>query len=107
MPANGSRLLGMPNCAWLKATDCELKNKKKNQQTKQDKLKTKSDYKITLYTYNKVNPEADYFVAGPNMETGKAASAKTTIKMHNEFTNEFTDISCIKGTLSLKVKENA
>ena len=55
---------------------------------------------------HKVNAEADYFAAGPNTEPDMAASAKTTIKLHNESSKVFTGIGCFKGTFSLKVKED-
>ena len=62
--------------------------------------------KYNLCINKKVNPEADYFFAGPNTETNKASSAKTTIRKHNEFCKVFTDIGYFKGTFLLKVKED-
>ena len=36
------------------------------------------------------------------METDRAASTKTTIKIHIEFNNVFMGIGCLKDTFSLK-----
>ena len=69
-------------------------------QTKQGMLKNEDN----LCTNTKTTPEADYFVAGPNIGTDRATSAKTTIKIHNEFSDVFTGIGCFKDT-SLKVKK--
>ena len=41
------------------------------------------------------------------METNRAAGTKTMIKIHNEFSNVFTDIGCFKGTFSLKINFNS
>ena len=46
----------------------------------QGKCKAKISCKDNLYANNKGNLEADYFVAGQNMERDRAKSAKTTIK---------------------------
>ena len=56
-----------------KGTGYELPNDMIN--TENEKL-TKISIKNedNLYTKNKGNPEADYFVAGPNMETDRAVS---------------------------------
>ena len=40
------------------------------------------------------------------METGRATSAKRTIKILNKLSNAFVGIGCFKGTFSLKVKED-
>ena len=73
---------------------------------KLDKFKIKN-YKDNPHTNNKVNLEEDNFVTGSSTETERAASAKTMINIHNEFSNMFKGIGCFKGTFSLKVKEDA
>ena len=67
----------------------------------------KIDSKDNLCTNNKVNPKAEYFVWGPNIETEKTTSTKTILTIHNESSNMFTDIESTKGTFSLKVKDEA
>ena len=52
----------------------------------------KINSKDSLYTKNKVNLEADYFVAGPNTEPERDTCSKTTMKMHNEFSDMFTGL---------------
>ena len=48
---------------------------------KQSKISSKlKKYTDNLSTNNKVNPEAEYFATGPNMETDGVTSGKTTIK---------------------------
>ena len=58
-------------------------------------------------TNNKVNPKADYFVAGQNTIKYRATYAKTTIKVPNEFSNVFTGNGCFKGTFSKSKKTKA
>ena len=40
------------------------------------------------------------------MEFNRATGAKTTMKIHNKFSDVFTGILCFKGTFSLKIKED-
>ena len=56
-----------------------------NQPTKQDKYKPRFNSKDDLCTCDKVNLEADYFVTGPNTETGRAKGSITTIKISVDF----------------------
>ena len=58
----------------------------------------------TTMTSNKVTMEAYYCAADLNMETDSTTSAKTEIKICNEFSDVFTGIGCFRGTFSLKVK---
>ena len=53
-------------------------------------------------TNSKINMETDYFVSGADLETDRAASTTTTIRIQNEF-NMFTDNLCFRSTFSLKV----
>ena len=68
-----------------------------------DKSKSKNNSKDNPYTNNKVKPETDCLVGRVDMETDRVASDKTTINIHNEFSDMFTGIKCFKGTFSLKV----
>ena len=71
---------------------------------KQSKISSKNYFnQNNLYTNNKVNLEAVYFVAGPNMEMNRVTSAKTTIKIYNEFSDMSKHIECFKGTFLPKV----
>ena len=86
-----------------KATYCELPNNKSfthkmkiNKQTKQDKFKSENNNKDNVSTNNKAKLEADYFGTGPNMETDRATSVKTMIKIHNKFKNMFVNIGYFK-----------
>ena len=47
---------------------------------KQNKLKSKinTDLKIDLHLNYKINTELDYFIAGPEMEADRQASANNT-----------------------------
>ena len=47
----------------------------------QTKSKTQKYSKDNLYTNNKVNPEADYFVLGPKMETDRVTSHKISLSI--------------------------
>ena len=71
---------------------------------KQDNFKIKKNNEDNLYTNNKVNHRPDHFVGGQNTEWHRATSAKTTNKIHNEFSDVFTGIECFKGTFPLKSK---
>ena len=80
---NGSALLGMPDGKWLKlltvkcqTTDNSYRKQQINEQTKYNRFKTKDNNKDNLCTNHKVNPEADYFAAGLNMETEKVKMLK-------------------------------
>ena len=42
--------------------------------------------------------EIEYFIAGPETEADRVASSETTLKMHEEFSDVFTEIWCFKGT---------
>ena len=70
------------------------------------KSKPKLYNKDNLYI-NEVNVEAEYIIPGPITQTDWATSAKTKIKIQNEFSDIFTGTGCFKGTFSLKVKNNA
>ena len=48
--------------------------------TKARQVQAKTSSNHNIYTINKVNLVEDYFVVGPNVETNRATSAKTTIK---------------------------
>ena len=45
-----------------------------------NKSKLKKSVKDNPHTSSIINQEADYFLAGPDTETDRAASAKTTLK---------------------------
>ena len=60
--------------------------------------------KIT-FILTRVNLEADYFVVALDTETDRATSAKTTMKMHNEFSNMFPHIGCFRDIFSIKVRD--
>ena len=73
----------MLGCEWLKlltfncqTTDDTQRKRQISEQIKQVKYKTESNDKGNLYTSNKGNPEADYFVVGPNIEAERATNAK-------------------------------
>ena len=74
--------------------------------TKQDRSKPQNTSRDHLYTNNKVNLKADYFVASLNTKTDRATSAETATKIHNEFNNMFTGIGCFMGTFSLKSNDD-
>ena len=63
-------------------------------------FQTKNNSKDDIWTNNKVNLEGNYFAGDPNRERD---SDKTTIKIHNEFSNVFTGIGCFKSAFWLKV----
>ena len=60
-----------------------------------------------MYTNNKVNPEIEYFIAGPNTKSSRAASAETTRRMYSEFSDVLRGIGCFRRTFFLKVKDDA
>ena len=66
---------------------------------KQSKISPNQKFnsKDNLYTNNKVNLEADYFVSGPNIEIDCATSAKIC----SEISDVSTGTGCFKGTFSL------
>ena len=47
-----------------------------------------------------------YSVACPDAEIDRAASAKTTMEMHNGFTDIFTSIGCLMDSLTFKDKDD-
>ena len=49
--------------------------------------------------------EVDYFIAGPEMEADKVASAKTTQKIQNDYSDVFTGLRCFKDTFFLQIKD--
>ena len=113
VPRKGLAILGMPECEQLKlltmncqSTDDPPRKWQINEQTKQDKIKTKSNNKDNHYNNNKGNPEADYFVACPDTEADRNTSAKATTKIHSEFSDVFTGIGWLKGTFLLKEDTN-
>ena len=71
----------------------------------QSKISYKKHNKDSLCTNKEVNLEADYLVAGPNMDTDRPTSAEETIKIYNEFSNVFISILCFKGTFYSKWKK--
>ena len=52
-----------------------------------------------------MNHEIDYFTAGPDTETNKKVSAKTS-KMHDGYSDEFMGIGYFKGIFSLLIKDD-
>ena len=96
---NGPALLGMPEDEHLQLlnVNCQATNDPHrkcqiNEQAMKGKSKKKKKKKDNFCTNNKVNPEADYFIAGPNMEADRATSARTPIKIYYEFSKMFTGI---------------
>ena len=76
---NGLALLGMSNDEWLKLliVNCQTTHdphKNDKSTNKQTKISSKQKNKDNLCMNNKVNHEADYFVAGPKIETYRATS---------------------------------
>ena len=51
-----------------------------------------------LHTDDEIKQEIHYFTAGLCRDVNRAASAKTMLKVHNEYSNMFTGIRCFKGT---------
>ena len=51
--------------------------------------------------------EIDYFIAGPETEPKSMAGVKTTLIMHNDYSDVFAGIGCFKETFSLQIKESA
>ena len=52
--------------------------------------------------YDKMKQEIDYFTVGPHMGADEVASAETTQKIQNEYSNVFTQIGCFKGIFLYK-----
>ena len=50
--------------------------------------------------------EIDFFIAGPKIEVDRAASAKTALIMHNEFSNVFKGNGSSKGLFLLHIKDD-
>ena len=110
---NGTAWLGMSYCTHLKLLtgNCQTTDNQQikwqiNEETKQDKFKTKMIIKITSLLTTKLIRKQTTLVQ-VQIWKNRAASAKTTMKMQNEFSVLFTGIVCFKGTFLLKVKEDA
>ena len=50
-----------------------------------------------MYTNSKCTQEIEYFIAGLGMKTNRVASAETTLKMHDDFSDVFMEIRCSKA----------
>ena len=55
----------------------------------------------------KTNQEIYCIIAGLGTEVDSEASAKITLKMHEEFVTVFTGIGCFEGMFSLQIKDDA
>ena len=100
-----------PDCEWLKlptvnsqTTEHPHRKWQINEQTRQDKFKTKKINKENLWSNNKFNLEADYFLAGSSMEIDKAKNTKTAIEMHKQVNYGFVGTGWFKGIFSLKIR---
>ena len=89
------KLLGIPDYRqpYLLSINCQTVNyqherRQINEWTKQDKSKPKNNCKDNPYTNSKTKQEIDCFIAGLAHRL-RTASAETTMKMHNEFSDVF------------------
>ena len=60
---------------------------------------------VNLPLDSKINQEMDYLLAGQEIEIYTVASAKITKELHDTYSDVFSSIGWLKGTLSLHVKE--
>ena len=73
---------------------------------KQGKFKRSNSFTNNQYPTDNTKQEIDYFIAGPGRKADKVTSAKSALKIHNEYSNVFTGNRCSKGTFSLQVKDD-
>ena len=63
-------------------------------------------FKNNVHTNDKIKQEIDYFIAGPGKEADRMANAETTLKIHDKYSDVFTEIWCFKDTFSSQVKDD-
>ena len=71
---------------------------------KQERSKTKNNININLHANNKTKQLTNFFISGPGIEADWVASVETTIMMHEEFIDVFTEIGCIKPLSSYRLR---
>ena len=77
--------------------NCQTINKRQNWRQvnkKQDKSKKVKISKLIHVLITTFIMGIDYFIAGPEMEAHRAASAKTALIMGNNYSDIFTGIGC-------------
>ena len=82
----------MPDCERLEllnincdTTEADQNKGQVNKQSKEDKSKTKNNFKINLKLDSKNNKEMDNFLKRLEKETDRVASAKITKELHKCF----------------------
>ena len=71
-------------------------HKKDKELTKQDKSKANKSVKNNPHT-KRIKQETDYFMMGPGTEDDWVVSAETALKMHDEFSDIFTELGTSKA----------
>ena len=71
----------------------------------QAESKPNNSTKNNLYNNDITNQEIGYFIVGAAIEVNREVSAKTTLKIHEEYSSVFTGIGCFKGSFSLHLKD--
>ena len=78
-----------------------------SKQQAEKNLHTNKDSNPSLAVTNKDKYTTSFFIAGPEKETKRKASARLTEFIHNVFKDVFSGIGCFEGTVSLQVKEGS
>ena len=107
---------GSDNCCTNKAIPQSTWHEQQYKNTMQETDRTEKCYKNIISKFNntdkptvnnKLSNTKDYFLLGPNLNSGKRASAEITHQLPRDFKDVFNGIGYFDGTFLLQLKANS